>query len=48
MKKSKALGMLLGARNVSRLPVTLVDISKLNLLQMMERGVSEYDAKKIL
>jgi DNA repair protein RadC len=48
MKKSKALGMLLGARNVSRLPVTLVDIAKLNLLQMMERGVSEYDAKKIL
>ena len=48
MKKSKALTMLLGTRNVSRLPITLVDISKLNLLQMMERGVSEYDAKKII
>ena len=48
MKKSKALTMLLGQRNVPRLPTTLVDIAKLNLLQMMERGVSEYDAKKII
>ena len=47
MKQSKALVAFLGSRNAGKLPVALCDIAKLTVPQMIQRGISEYDAMKI-
>lgn len=47
MKKSNTLITFLGARNAARLPDALCDIAKLSTMDLIERGVSQYDAIKI-
>jgi DNA repair protein RadC len=48
MKKSKALIAFLGVRNAAKLPDALCDIAKLSTMDLIGRGVSAYDALKII
>ncbi len=47
MKRSKQLATICGTKNARRLPESLSDISKLTIDEMLARGVSMGDARKI-
>lgn len=47
MRRSKQLSQICGAKNAKRLPESLADISRLTIDDMLTRGVSIGDARKI-
>ena len=47
MRRSKQLATICGAKNAKRLPESLADIATLTIDEMLTRGISLGDARKI-